>query len=33
LYLGGPVFGGSALGLIFVIALIVYFMGGFRGRA
>src|ERR1041385_6197701 len=34
-YLGGPVFGGSALGLILVICLVVYFMGGFReiGRA
>ena len=30
-YLGGPVFGGSGLGLILVICLIIYFMGGFRG--
>ena len=31
-YVGGPVFGG-ALGLILAVALIVYFLGGFRGRA
>lgn len=30
-YIGGPVIGGSALGLILLIALVVYFMGGFRG--
>ena len=30
-YMGGPVYGGSGFGLILVIALIVYFMGGFRG--
>ena len=32
-YVGGPVFGGGALGLILAVALIVYFLGGFRGRA
>ena len=32
-YLGGPAIGGSLLGLIRVVALIVYFMGGFRTRA
>ena len=32
-YFGGPAFGGSALGLILVIALVLYFMGSFRGRA
>ena len=31
-YLGGPVFGGSALGLILVICLVVYFRGGFRTK-
>ena len=30
-YFGGPAFGGGALGLILVVALIVYVMGGFRG--
>jgi hypothetical protein len=29
-YLGGPVIGGSGLGLILLICLIVYVMGGFR---
>lgn len=32
-YVGGPLFGGGALGLLLVVALIVYFLGGFRGRA
>ncbi len=32
-YVGGPLFGGGALGLVLVIALVVYFLGGFRGRA
>jgi hypothetical protein len=31
-YVGGPVYGGSALGLVLLICLIVYLMGGFRGR-
>ena len=31
-YLGGPVIGGSGLGLILLICLCVYFAGGFRGR-
>jgi hypothetical protein len=31
-YLGGPVYGGSGLGLILLICLIVYLMGGFRTR-
>ena len=30
-YIGGPVVGGSGLGLVLLICLIVYFMGGFRG--
>jgi hypothetical protein len=29
-YWGGPVFGGSGLGLVLVICLVIYFMGGFR---
>jgi len=29
-YLGGPVFGGGGLGLILLICLVIYFMGGFR---
>ena len=28
-YFGGPIIGGSVLGLILPICLIVYFMGGF----
>ena len=32
-YLGGPVIGGSGIGLVLVICLIVYFMGGFRTRS
>jgi hypothetical protein len=31
-YLGGPVYGGSGLGLVLLICVIVYLMGGFRGR-
>jgi len=29
-YLGGPVIGGSGLGLILLICLVVFLMGGFR---
>jgi hypothetical protein len=29
-YLGGPVIGGSGLGLILLICLAIYLMGGFR---
>ena len=32
-YFGGPVIGGGGLGLILVICLIIYFMGGFRSKA
>ena len=31
-YFGGPVIGGSGLGLVLLVALVVYFMGGFRPR-
>jgi len=31
-YVGGPAIGGSALGLILLICLIMFFMGGFRSR-
>ena len=31
-YLGGPVIGGSGLGLVLLICLIVYLMGGFRNK-
>lgn len=31
-YIGGPVYGGSGLGLVLLICLIVYLMGGFRTR-
>ena len=31
-YIGGPAIGGSALGLVLLICLIVYLMGGFRGK-
>ena len=31
-YIGGPVFGGGGLGLVLMIALIVYLAGGFRTR-
>jgi hypothetical protein len=30
-YIGGPVYGGSGLGLVLLICLIVYLFGGFRG--
>ena len=32
-YFGGPVIGGSGLGLVLLVCLIVYFMGGFRPRS
>jgi hypothetical protein len=31
-YFGGPMIGGGALGLVLVICLIVYLMGGWRTR-
>ena len=31
-YFGGPVIGGSGLGLVLLICLVVYLMGGFRTR-
>jgi hypothetical protein len=31
-YYGGPVYGGSGLGLVLLICLIVYLAGGFRAR-
>ena len=31
-YFGGPVYGGSGLGLVLLICLIVFLMGGFRTR-
>ena len=31
-YIGGPVIGGSGIGLILVICLIIYVMGGFRTK-
>lgn len=31
-YIGGPVIGGSTLGLVLLICLIIYLMGGFRTR-
>lgn len=31
-YLGGPVIGGGGLGLILVICLVMYVMGGFRTK-
>ena len=31
-YIGGPVIGGSTLGFVLLICLIVYLMGGFRTR-
>jgi hypothetical protein len=30
-YIGGPVYGGSGIGLILLICVIVYLLGGFRG--
>ena len=32
-YFGGPIIGGSGIGLILLICLIVYIMGGFRAKA
>jgi hypothetical protein len=29
-YFGGPVIGGGGIGLILVICLVIYFVGGFR---
>jgi hypothetical protein len=31
-YIGGPIFGGSGLGLVLLICLIIYLLGGFRAR-
>jgi hypothetical protein len=31
-YFGGPAIGGGGIGLILVICLIIYFMGGFRTK-
>ncbi len=31
-HVGGPAFGGGDLGLVLLIVLVVYLMGGFRGR-
>jgi hypothetical protein len=31
-YFGGPVLGGSGLGLILAICLVIYLFGGFRPR-
>ena len=30
-YFGGPIIGGSGIGLILIICLVNYLMGGFRG--
>lgn len=30
-YLGGPVYGGSGIGLVLLICLIIFLMGGFSG--
>jgi hypothetical protein len=32
-YFGGPVIGGSGLGLVLLICLVVYLVGGFRPRS
>jgi hypothetical protein len=32
-YLGGPVYGGSAIGLLLLICLVVFLLGGFRTRS
>jgi hypothetical protein len=32
-YFGGPIFGGGGIGLILLICLIVYLMGGFRSKS
>jgi len=31
-YFGGPAYGGGGIGLILLIAFVVYFAGGFRGN-
>ena len=31
-YLGGPVYGGSGLGLVLLICLIIFLMGGLRSK-
>ncbi len=31
-YIGGPAFGGGGLGLVLLICLIIYLMGGFRTK-
>jgi hypothetical protein len=31
-YLGGPVYGGSGIGLILLVCLVIFLMGGFRTR-
>jgi hypothetical protein len=31
-YLGGPVIGGSGLGLILLVCLVIYLMGGLRSK-
>ncbi|MFZ1072270.1 MAG: DUF3309 domain-containing protein [Verrucomicrobiia bacterium] len=32
-YFGGPIIGGSGLGLILLICLVIYALGGFRTRS
>lgn len=32
-YVGGPVYGGSGIGLILIVCLIIYLMGGFRSKS
>ena len=31
-YIGGPVFGGGGLGLVLLICLVIFLMGGFRTK-
>ena len=31
-YIGGPVIGGSGLGLVLLICLVIFIMGGFRTK-
>jgi hypothetical protein len=31
-YWGGPVYGGSGVGLVLLICLIIFLTGGFRGK-
>jgi hypothetical protein len=31
-YFGGPVYGGSGLGLVLLVCLVIFLMGGFRTR-